>query len=133
MVHAFQNYSVHIEGKLGIAEFFNAAVLAAKILVDGATHVVGSIKEIGDFADVGSAKRGKAFFEDLELFKSQGLICIFVVREEVRDNSVRDRIHDVEDTSKIDVRVVGEVGGGLVVLGLGDVNFGYVIGFRRLI
>ena len=114
-------------------EFFNAVILAAKILVDGAASVVGSIKEVGDFAHVSSAKRGEAFFDGLKHFKSQGLICIFVVREEVRDDSVRDRINDVEDTSKIGVRVVREVGRVPVVLCLGDVDFGYVIGFRGLI
>ena len=46
------------------------------------------------------------------------MICIFAVREEVCGDSVRDRINDVEDTSKIGVRVVREVGGGPVVLGL---------------
>ena len=65
--------------------------------------------------------------------RHRGCDCIFVVREEVRDDSVRDRINDVKDTSKIGVRVMREVGGGPVVLGLGDVDFGYVIGFRRLI
>ena len=60
------------------------------------------------------------------------MICIFVVREEVRDGSVRDCINDAEDTSKIGVRVVREVGGGPVVLGLGDVDLSYVIGFRGL-
>ena len=94
----------------------NSVVLTAKILVDGAACVVGSIKEVGDFADVGSTKRGEVFFTGLEHFKSRGLMCIFVIREEVRDNSVRDRVNDVEDTSKIGVRVVCEVGGGPVCL-----------------
>ena len=53
VVNAFQNCRVHIEGKLGITEFFSAVVLAAKILPDGAAQVVGSIKDVGDFADVG--------------------------------------------------------------------------------
>ena len=133
VVNAIQNCRVHIEGKLGSTEFFNAVVLAAKILINGAACVVGSIKEVSDFADVGSTKRGKAFFKGLEHFKSRGLICIFIVREEVRDNSVKDNVNDVEYTSKIGVRVVCEVGRGPVVLGLGDVDFGYGIGFRRLI
>ena len=125
VVNAFQNFYLHIEGKLGITEFFNEVVLAAKILVDGAARVVGIIKEVGDFADVGSTKCGEAFFEGLEHFKSRGLMCsIFVIREEVRDDSVRDRVDDVEDTSKIDVRVVREVGGGPVALGLGDLDLG---------
>ena len=47
----------HIEGILGITEFLHAVVLTAKILVDGATRVVGSIKEVSDFADVSSAKQ----------------------------------------------------------------------------
>ena len=51
----------------------------------------------------------------------------------MRDNSVKDRIDDVKDTSKIGGRVVRKVGGGPVVLGLVDVDFGYVIGFRGLI
>ena len=132
VVNAFQNCRVHIESKLGITEFFNVVVLAAKILANGAARVVMSIKDGGNFADIGSAKRGEAFFKDLEQFKSRGLICIFVVREEVFDNSVRDRINDVKDTSKIDVRVVCEVGGGLVVLGLGVVDFGNALSLRRL-
>ena len=88
---------------------------------------------MGDFADVGSAKRGKAFFGCLEHFRSQGLMCIFVIREEVCDDSVRNRVNDVEVTSKIGVRVVFEVGGGPVVLDLGNVDFGYVVSFRGLI
>ena len=60
-------------------------------------------------------------------------MCIFVIREEVRDNSVRDHVDDVEDTSKIDVRVVREVGGGPVVLGLRNVDLGYVVGFSGLV
>ena len=80
VMNAFQNCRVHIEGKLGITEFFNAVVLAAKILVDGAARVVGSIKDVGDFADVGSTKCAEEFFEGLQHFKSLGLICIFVVR-----------------------------------------------------
>ena len=112
---------------------FNAVVLTAKILVNGVACVVRSIKAIDDFADVGSARGGEAFFEGLEVFKSQGLICIFIVREEVRDDIVKDRIDDVEDTSKIGVRVVREVGGGPVVLGLGDADLGYVVGFRGLV
>ena len=55
MVNAFQNCPVHVEGILGIAEFLNAVVLMAKILVDGATIVLGSVKEIGDFTNVGGA------------------------------------------------------------------------------
>ena len=54
-------------------------------------------------------------------------MCIFVIREEVCDDSVRDHVDDVEDTSKIDVRVVPEVGGGPVVRGLGIVDLGYVV------
>ena len=65
VVNASQNCRVHIEGKLGITEFFNAVVLAAKIFVNGATRVIRSIKDGGDFAVVGSAKRGEAFFEGL--------------------------------------------------------------------
>ena len=61
-------------------------------------------------------------------------MCIFVIREEVRDNSVRNRVNDVEYTSKIDVRVlVREVGRGPVVLGLCNVNLGYVVNFRGLV
>ena len=82
VVNAFQNCRVHIEVILGIAEFLNAVVLTAQILVNGAARVVGSIKEVGDFAYVGSAKRCEAFFEGLERFKSRGLMCISVVREE---------------------------------------------------
>ena len=37
-------------------------------------------------------------------------MCIFVIREDVRDNSVRDCVDDVKDTSKVGVRVVREVG-----------------------
>ena len=59
MVNAFQNCPVHVECILGITEFLNAVVLTTKILVDGATSAVGSVKEISDFANVGSAERGK--------------------------------------------------------------------------
>ena len=107
--------------------------MAAKIPIDGVSRAVGSIKDGGDFGDVGSAKCGEAFCESLQHFDGRCLIYIFVVREEVRDNSVRDRVDDVEDTSKIGARVEREVGGGPVVLDLSDVDFGYVIGFRRLI
>ena len=113
--------------------FFNAAILTAKILVNGATRVVGRVKEIGNFADVGSVKYSKAFSEGLEHFKSRGLMCTFVIREEVRNDSVRDRVDDVEFTSKMDVRVVREVDGGPVVIGLGNVDLGYVVGFRGLV
>ena len=131
MLNAFHNCPVHIEGILGITEFLNAVVLTAKILVNGATRVIGSVIEVSDFAHVGSAERGKKFFEGLEHFESCGLMCIFVIREDVRDNSVKDRVDDVEDTSKIGVRVVRAVGRGFVVFGLRNVDFGGLIGFRR--
>ena len=54
-MNAFQNCRMHIVGILGITEFLNAVILTAEILVDGAAYVVGSIKEVGDFADVSSA------------------------------------------------------------------------------
>ena len=60
-------------------------------------------------------------------------MCIVVIREEVRDDSNRDRVNDVEDTSKIGARVVCGVGGGFVVFGLRNVDFGDVIGYRRLL
>ena len=110
MVNTFQNFHMRVEGILGITEFLNAVGLPALILVDGATRIVGSIKEVGDFACVGSAERGEAFFEGLEHFKSRGLMCVFVIREEACDNSVRDSVDDVEDTNKIGVGVVCEVG-----------------------
>ena len=46
-VIASQNCRVHVEGKPGIMQFFDAVVLATKILVDGAARVVGSIKDGG--------------------------------------------------------------------------------------
>ena len=57
-----ENCSVHIEGKLCVAEFFNAVVLSSKILVDDACCVVGGIEDGGDLDDIGSSKRGKVFF-----------------------------------------------------------------------
>ena len=55
------------------------------------------------------------------------------IREEVRDNCVRDCIDDVEDTRcKIGVSVVREVGRGLIVLGLGVVDFGNALSLRWL-
>ena len=65
VVNAFQNCPVHIEGILGITEFLNAVVLTANIFVYGATRVVGSVKEVSDFANVCSAERGEAFFKGL--------------------------------------------------------------------
>ena len=65
--------------------------------------------------------------------KSLGLMCIFVIREDVRDNSVRDRVDDVEDTSKIGARVVREGGGSPVVFGLRNVDLVNVIGFKSLV
>ena len=99
----------------------------AKILVDGDSYAIGSIKDDSDFDDVSSAKRGEAFLEDLQHFKSQGSSGIFVVREEVSYDSIID---DVEDTHKIGVSVVCR---RFVMFGLSDVSFGYVISFRRLI
>ena len=133
VVNAFQNCPVHVEGIFGIAEFLNAVVLTAKILVDGATRVLESVKEIGDFANVGSVERDKMLVECLDHFKSQGLMCIFIIRKNVRDNSVRDCVDDVKDTSKVDVRVLREVGESPVVFGLRNADLGDVIGFRSLI
>ena len=50
----------------------------------------------------------------------------------MRGDSVRDCIDDVEDTHKISVSLVREVGGGLVVLGLGIVDFGNALSLGRL-
>ena len=133
VVNAFQNFPVHIEGILGITEFLNAVVLTAKILVDGAARVIGSTIEVGDFANVGSAERCETLFEGLEHFNSRCMMCIFVIREEVHDNSVRDHVNDVEDTSKIGDRLVCKGGGGPVVLGLGNVDLGNVVGVRGLV
>ena len=103
-----------------------------KILVNDGSRVIGSIQDGGDFDDVGNAKRGKAFLEGLQHFKSRGLICIFVLREGVRNDSVRDCIDDVKDAHKIGVSVVHEVGRGLVVLGLRVVDFGNALSLRKL-
>ena len=133
MVDALENGHVHVEGILGIAEFFNAAILTSKVLVNGATCVVGCIKEVSDFANVSGAKRSETFFECLEHFESRCLMGIIFVRVDVGDESHRDRVKDVEDTGKVGVRVVREVGGSSVVLGLCDVNLGDIIGFRSLV
>ena len=98
-MNAFQNCRVHNEGKFGITEFLNAVVLTAKILVDCAACVVGIIKEVGDFADV-SSEAWQSVFRGPGAFQEPRM-CIFVIREEVCDDSVRDRIDDVKDTSKI--------------------------------
>ena len=103
VVDAFQNSRVHVESILGIAEFLNAAVLAANILVDGATRVVGSVKEIGDFANVGSTERSETFFKRLKYFASKGLMGVVFIRVDVCNKSVRDRVDDVENTGKIGV------------------------------
>ena len=55
------------------------------------------------------------------------------VREEVGDNYVRDDVSDVEDTRKVGLREVHIICGGLVVLCLGDVDFGYALDIRRRI
>ena len=60
------------------------------------------------------------------------MIGIFVIRGEVHGNSVRDCIDDVEVTRKIGVSIVLEVGRGLVVLGLGVLDFGNALSLRRL-
>ena len=103
MVDAFQNSHVHVEGILGIAEFLNAAILTAKILANGAARVVGCIKEVGDFANVGSAERSETFFERLKHIESQGLVGIFFVRVDVGEKSVKDCVDDVKNTGKIGV------------------------------
>ena len=79
-----------------------------------------------------SAKRGDAFLKGLQNFKSWGLICMLIVMEEVRNDSIRDCIDDVHDTRKIGASVVREVCRGLVVLGLGVVDLGNALGNRRL-
>ena len=107
-------------------------VLVAKILVDGGSCIVGSINDGGDFDNVSSMKRGEAFLEGLQHFKSRGLICVLVVREEVHNNSVGNCVDNVYDTRKIGVSVVRKVGRGLVVLGLGVVDLGNALGGRRL-
>ena len=71
MVDALENGHVHVEGILGIAEFLNAAILTAKILINGAACVVGSIKDVGDFADVGSVKRGKALLRAWSISRAE--------------------------------------------------------------
>ena len=53
--------------------------------------------------------------------------------DDVRDNSVRDRVDDVKDTSKVGVRVMREVGGSPVVFGLRNVDLVNVIGFKSLV
>ena len=83
VVDAFQNSRVHVESILDITEFFNAAVLATKILVNGATCVIWSVKEIGDFANVGSAKHSEMFFEPLKHFESRGLMGIVFIRVDI--------------------------------------------------
>ena len=70
MADALQNSHVHVEGILGIREFFNTAILTAKILVNGAARVVGGVEEISDFANVGSVERSETFFERLMNFES---------------------------------------------------------------
>ena len=58
---------------------------------------------------------------------------MLVIREEVCNDSAGDGVDDVKDTRKIGVSKVSVVCRGFVVFGLRDVDFGYVIGFRRLI
>ena len=61
------------------------------------------------------------------------MICIFIVREEVRNDGIGDGVDDVKDTRKIGVSKVSVVGRGFVVFGLSDVDSGEVSSFRRLI
>ena len=58
---------------------------------------------------------------------------MFVVREELGNNGVWDGVDDAKDTHKIGVSKVSVVYRGLIMLGLSDADFGYIIGFRRLI
>ena len=132
VVNAGENCRVHVEGKLGIALFFDAVILAAQILVDCICCVVGSIKDGSDFDAIGSVKRGETFLEGLQNFKSQGLISMPVIGEEVSNNGVCKGVDDVKDTRKIGVPKVRVVGGGLVVFGLSVVNFSKALSFRRL-
>ena len=128
VVNAGENRRVHVEGKFRVAEFLNAVILAAKILVNCAGSVIKGIKVGGDFDDVGNAKRGETFLKGLQNFKSQGLISMLVIREEVSNDDVWDGADDVKDTHKI-----GVICGGLVVLGLSIVDLGNALGYRRLI
>ena len=96
MVNTSEHRRVHVESKFCIAYFFNAVVLLSKILVDCAcSGVLGGIEDGGDLNDIGSAKRGEAFFEGLQNFKGRGLIGMFFIREEARDDCVQDSIDDV--------------------------------------
>ena len=65
-------------------------------------------------------------------FKTQGLMSMLVIREEVRNDSVREGIDDVKDTCTIGVSLVRVVCGGLVVLGLSVVDSGNALRDRGL-
>ena len=132
VVNASENRCVYVERKCHVGEFFNAVILAAKILVICAGSVVGGTEVGGDFDDVGSAKHDGAYLEGLQNFKSRGLISMLVIREEVNNDGVWDGVDDVKDTHKIGVSIVRVVWGGLVVLGLSVVNLGNGFGDRRL-
>ena len=96
----------------------------AKILVNCAGSVVGGIEDGCDVDNVSSAKRGEALLKGLQNFKSQGLISMLVIREEVHNDSVGGCVNDVKNTHKISVSVVRVVYIGLVVLGLSVVDLG---------